>query len=221
MVSSTVDYIKNVRPRMRRRAKRFRKKMSLYKNVDNKVHMFRQSCQRTTIVSATGANTETNYSFKLADLNNATAFNELFDSYRIRKVIVKIYPRHNTNTGVIYNGSGIISAANTGAVFYTSIDYNDLGTIGTVATFLERGNVRTHKTTDVTTITLVPKPSATVYATSGTAYHQVSNKTWMQNNNTGIAYFGLRTLLPDVAAVTGAVTLDVIATYFIEFKSVT
>jgi len=219
MVSSTVDYIKNIR--RRRRPRRRNKKMVMYKNVDNKVHMFRQVCQRTSIVSQIGAATEGNFSFKLADCQNSATFFELFDSYRIRKVVVKIIPRHNTNTGVIYNGSGIINNSNSGVIYYTSIDYNDLGTIATLASFLERGNVRTHKSTDIATITIYPKPSATVYATSGTAYHQLKNTDWMQLSNTGVAYFGLRTFLPDVSAVAGAVTLDVMATYYIEFKNVT
>lgn len=85
------------------------------------------------------------YAFKLSDLQNSGDFTNLFDAYRINKIVYKIYPSHN-----------VAAASNTGSTAYnqppqvvTAVDYNDVNAQPapsfTVAELLEYKTHRLHR----------------------------------------------------------------------------
>ena len=92
-----------------------------------KVHHFRRTFKASNI-SSTTTGVLGGYSFSLDQLPNYTEFTNLFDQYRINKIVVKFIPNHNSSdvsasTQVISNFNSVIdptdaTAPATGAELY-------------------------------------------------------------------------------------------------------
>jgi len=195
-------------------------KMQLFKNLANKVYPFKQTAVLATIVSSTSGARETGYSFKLDDIPGYNDYTAIFDQYRFCKVVVKFFPRANTSPSVVYNSAGpaFVSAAGASCNFYTALDFTDVSALGALNNMLEISSLKVTRGMDTVTRTLVPRTR--ILTSSTTTYSTAPACTWLHSTDVAIPHYGVRTWLPDISAVAGAVTIDVVATYYLEFKNV-
>ena len=180
---------------------------------NNMIYPFRQTISNSAVVSNTTVITQANLSFKLSDLNQYATFTSLFDSYRISKVQLKYIPRTNVDIGV--NGNTYSTT-----VFY-AIDYDDIGALGSIAALQEFGNCKSISSHKTITITIKPKVSRTIYqAGVASAYEEPKSNVWIDAAYPNVEHYGFRLMFPPVGGAAGAVTYDVIKTFWVEFKHV-
>lgn len=120
------------RPRFRLRRRLFRRRRP------GRVMHFKRTHQQTSlnVTGVTGVSVA--YSFALADLPSSSDFTNLFDAFRLNKVVVKILPR------VTVVNAGATASPNSLPRAVDVIDYNDDNTGFTTDDLLEYSNHRIH-----------------------------------------------------------------------------
>lgn len=156
-------------------------------------------------------------SFKLSDLPNYTEFTNLYDEYRIKAVKLHFVPTSNSN--VAQDTSGTTGGQTSVPALYTWIDTDD----NTAPTQLTQGQqfqtFKAHGMLDRMRVrSLVPEVSTALYSGSFTSYGQVKNQ-WIDNNSPSVVHYGLKYAIMNGTASYGA--LDIVATYYLEFRKAT
>lgn len=173
------------RPAFRRRTT-YRRRSTTRKSKQgrnqSKVVYFERT-QRWASVSSDGAGTfQTAYSWKLNDVNGYTEFSALFESYKIRKIKVKLIPFNPQ----IAN----LADANVGS----TIDYNDttafnIAQLGEYSTFRRARLGKTH------TRTFYPRNLTNVFSSTGgvggTGYASTRNL-WLDTTYNNVVHYGYK-----------------------------
>jgi len=128
--------------------------------------------------------------FTLSDLPQNVSLASIFDTYKIKRVVVKFIPQINSLTSVSSAATALVANQQ---FMSTVIDYDDSNAILTYnnlleyETFRETPTYRTHKRS------LVPKISMLAYKTSGTTIGYVQkSKQWLDAANADIEHYGLK-----------------------------
>lgn len=141
--------------------------------------------------------------FSLSSLPNVADITTLFDSYKILKVTVKMYPMNpNVSTANIYR-------------IMTAVDYNDANT-PTASAIREYGNMRTHvlyNDRGYCQRTFRPHVLDTIYNTSiSSGFATDKPSPWISTTYNGVPHYGLKIFGEGFPASTAIFRSDVTIT---------
>lgn len=167
------------------------------------------------------------YLFNLNALPNATEFQNLFDSYRIAKVVVKISPL-NTVSGTQVAGAPNGNPDTSGFLHYV-IDHDDATSPATTESGIDElrqmAGYKYRRIVGNKPITIVVKPriATTVYRTGVTsAYAQGKPNTWLDMAYPDVPHYGIKAVLemvnPNATASTCWLRLE--THYYLALKGV-
>lgn len=168
------------------------------------------------ITTTSGSSIGGSYQFQLSDLPNSGEFTALFDSYRITGVLIKFIPRCTDQTSV----NGAITSLGD---FMFCTDYDDANVPGGASELFQRQSTRiVSSLTRQFKVFLRPRAATAVYNGTGfTAYAQTTKNQWIDVSNPAVPYYGLKWVWQNVVLPASTTALiDVIATYYVKFKSV-
>lgn len=187
------------------------------KTGQGKVHNFVQTVVGQTIYNDPIASNGFGFNFQLANCSQVSTFGDLFDQYRINKVVIKLMPRAQTTHA---NGTAI---GTTPSYMYHVCDYDDANVPATLNEILEYENCRTVSTCDgkVHTITLKPHIALAAFSGAFTSYANARNQ-WLDCASTTIQHYGWKAIMPPagIGNAVGSVQFDVIFKYYLSFKNV-
>lgn len=209
------------RPRVLRRRPRVMRR----KKTQNKVHSFVRWCEKDTLygekgpssVTETGADQHLAYQFKLDNVVNPSDFTNLYDMYRINKIVLYL-ERFRTTTG---DGS---AAPFNGRISVVH-DYNDANPLTGEDQYLEYGNCKRYSVvgSGPIKITLYPKINNVIENALGAANAYTSmnsNRVWLNMANDEVSHFGLKIMVPGgMIATEGYTIFRVRAKYWLSCKN--
>lgn len=168
--------------RLRRRTTRV-SRMRL-RGLISKVHHFKRTFTLTPLASST-ATSYGAYNFQFQELPNYTEFQNLYDCYRINKIVMKFVPNHNSSE---------FGSTKAMCEFNSVLDFNDV-TVPTALTQLyeyqnwrmTRGNRIHTRMWTPSVLTVISTTSATNYIGDAPKYKQ-----WLNTSQADIEHYGLK-----------------------------
>lgn len=200
------------RPRWNRR-RRFGNKMRRlgYRRRPQIYNFKRTVFYENSINVGSAVNFTTHYGFTLGQLPNATDFTNLYDQYRINKVVMKLIPKWTSTE----QGIGI---ANYLTQIHTAIDYDDSLALPQATCLDDITQYQSHKMTPgnrMVTRVLVPKVELT-----GSSLQAPKARQWLDCDLTGGLHNGVKVVIPKVPNTTTLLCYDVQLTFYMSFKNV-
>lgn len=199
-------------PMRRRRITRRKiyRRRRVVKNLGN-VHHFKRTLIGTSINTATST-TFGAYAFSLAQLPDYTEFTNLYDQFRINKVLVKLVPNVN---------SAEAGATQRLPQVHSVLDYNDSTAPTTLDELVQYNNYRMTMGSRIHTRKLTPAFLDNVFETSSVTRGSNPNfKKWLSTSNaTAIPHHGMKWAIGSTASAS-AITYTPYITFYISCKSV-
>jgi len=209
-----MPYRRNVRRRLRRPLRRLRRRMRIRRPLRKSLNTyhFKRTIAGTPLTCNTTAQFGS-YSFQFSQLTNATEFSNLFDMYRINKIVIKFVPNHNSSE---------VGATKFIPNFHSVLDFND-GFAPTALTQLyEYQSWRMTRGYASHTRAFIP---AVLYATQdGTlpgsgSPASMKLKQWVSTSETDVYFYGLKWGI-EAANAAADVSWTPFITYYYSCKSV-
>jgi len=147
-----------------------------------KPYTIRQSVLLTAITGSTTVEVDQEYSFSLQSISNATAFEQIFDQWRIRHVTIKFIP---VDTKI---------SSGTNAPAYVVIDYDDTNAT-TVATLQQYDTLSVVPCGIAHERNLRPRCAPALYSGAFTSFGSTSEQ-WVDTNSPGVAWYGVKVGVP-------------------------
>lgn len=216
-----------VRSMVRRKpARAFVRRRRVGRKTQNKVHSFLRWCDKDTsyvssigpsTITETGANQHLSYQFILDNLVNPTDFTNLYDQYRINKIMLFLEPQYDQTQGV--GSAGPISKK-----IRVVHDYNDATPLTDEDQYLEYSNCKSYApwSRRGIKITLYPKVNNVLENKTGSpnAFSSVnSNKLWLNIADDEVPHFGLKIFIPGGMVATDGIMFRVRAKFHISLKN--
>lgn len=173
------------RPSLRRRPRMLRRRSNYRRRVKTNplVHHFKRTV-RLTPIAAGAAFAGYGYSFTLSQLPAVAEFTNLFDQYRINKIVLKFVPDKNS--------AEFGAATSPIPTFHTVLDYNDATAPATLNEMLEYANHRMTRGSAVHTRVFTPASLDAVAAGGATSLSNPTWKQWLSTSASNIDHFGLK-----------------------------
>lgn len=183
-----------------------------YRKVSNMIHTFRKQSGVSTIVE-TGANQHLTYVFRLDQLPEVAEFKELYDQYKIKKIILTYEP--------VLSGSNTAGTAPLQKWTRIVHDYDDNTPLTTEAEYLEYSNCKSVISTKQypTRTVLYPKVLKPALGYTGLDRFSGVKSGWLSTDWTDVQHLGLKIMIPSLGLVPGAPIYNVRATYVLQFKN--
>lgn len=182
-----------VRRFLRRRVKKTQNKVHSYVRWADKDAQYPGSNGPNEIVE-TGANQNLVYTFKLDNVVNPTDFTNLYDMYRINKVVLFLESQYDTSA------SGSTLGIPNGRRVRVVHDYNDANPLTQEDDYLEYSNCKSYYPLSRRgiKITLYPKINNKIENQGGTdAFTSMnSNKLWLNILDDDVPHFGIKIFIP-------------------------
>lgn len=205
--------------RLRRRLRRGRFNNRILRGrVGKSVYSFKQQAELSNINVPASTPTFFVYSFSLSQLPQVTAFENLYDNYRLLAIKITFFPEFN------------VSYAATASSFtlpemYTVFDPDDVLVPTQVATLNQYQTLKRTLFTRPHVRYLKPFPALgnnSVAGTTGTANScLLSRKMWMNMAQSGVLYYGLKgCITASQNNQIPAQTVRVSCTYYVQFRNV-
>lgn len=216
-------FLRRKRPMFKRRPIRRR----IYrKKTQNKVHTYIRWADKDTQYpgsngpsSILASNTEQNlvYTFKLDNIVNPSDFTNLYDQYRINKVVL-VLERQLNQTGTV-----TVNSPNNKRVRVVH-DYNDANPLTQEDDYLEYANCKSYQAigNGSIKITLYPKVNNVVENVGGaaTAFTSMnSNRIWLNIAEDEVPHFGLKIFVPSFITSEGVELFKVRAKFHLSLKN--
>lgn len=157
--------------------------------------------------------------FALQDTAQSATFTALYDSYRIRKVVLRLYPQkqYHVTPDTIVGGLPV-----TGAIL-TAIDHDGGAVPAAIGDVMQYSTCQMQNvyTQDPIVRTVYPNPNGGVY--NGVVIAQasnLSNTTWINCSQPGVPYNGIAIYVEGYASAVTPQSWRIFADYYIEFKGV-
>lgn len=200
--------------RIRRRPRRTTRRPTMRRSRNlNKlnIHHFKRTDILPTLNTATADSFGTFY-FSLSDLVNYTEFTNLFDMYRINKVVVKMVPNVN---------SAEAGAAQRLPQIHSVLDYNDRTIPTTLNELVQYQNYRMTMGSRIHTRILTPASLDVVDSEGGTTPTSARPrfKNWISTSDATLEHYGIKYCIGATASA-NAVSYTPYITYYISCKSV-
>lgn len=190
------------RPRRRFGRKVYRKK------TQNKVHTYTRWCDKDTTyvtpqlgpntIVETGAEQHLTYQFKLDNLSSPSDFTNLYDMYRINKIMLYLERQTPPNASQFMTGLP-------NKKIRVVHDYNDAAPLTDEDQYLQYSNCKSYSANKNIAITLYPKINNAVENAGGSANaftSMSSNRVWLSCEDDVVPHFGLKIFIPTKLAVT-------------------
>jgi hypothetical protein len=162
---------------------------------------------------AAGVGTAASYTFALADLDNATTFQTLFDQYRIDAIMVSIKPQNNA-IGLFTTASITLSD------LYVVLDYDNATNLTSSATAREYDNCMTLAPTESGMRVFQPRMAVAAYSGAFTSFANLQDQ-WIDSAYPNVIHYGVKAYLPGGAAgQTSLQVWELIFDYYVSFRSV-
>jgi len=150
------------------------------------------------------------YSFSLNQVGgNLGAFGNLYDQYKINKVVMTFVPKFNSSD---------VGQAPTGgqmSMIASCIDYDDAVAPLSVGDILEHNNAKLHRTK---VFTRVVRPCVNFNVSTGaTAGVSTKQSPWLDVVNTNVPHFGVKI---GITGTSVTQSYDIICKYYLSFKQV-
>jgi len=171
-----------------------------------KIYDVVQSATYTAFASDTVVEYKGAINFALAQLNDFSSYQEIFDLYRIAMVEVTYRPRANINTSGTANYCGML---------YSAVDLTDSTTIASTKLNEYPGVVKTEAIKEHVH-TFVPSVAVAAYSGAFTSYMNVSAP-WIETSSSSVQHYGVKHALT-ISPATFA--YDVTARIHFQFKTV-
>lgn len=171
-----------------------------------KVHHFRRTFTLTQLGSSNAGAVLGGYNFTLSQLPNYTEFTNLFDSYRINKILVKFIPSHNSSDV----GAGGQYIPN----FHTILDYNDSTAPASLNAMYEYQNWRMSRGVSAHKRIWTPASLDSVATTAGVASSNPTYKQWISTSSADIPHYGLKYGIEPSVALNDIVWSVYVTMYF-------
>lgn len=172
------------------RSRYTRNRLSLYRQpkVANTICRFKRTCEVGNYVSGTGI-AYYGLSFSLDSIPNYSEFQNLFDAYKIRCIVLRIWSGVTSN-----DASG--SAAPLMGYFHYVHDYNDANAPSSLLEMYQYGNYRCIPFNRAVgkKIIVYPKLSIEYYKSLTTTGYGLSPPKWLDTTGTGVGipHFGFK-----------------------------
>lgn len=214
---------KTVRPYRAMRKARMYRSMGLRKfgasvgrfikrQVSNQIHTFRKTIVLDNI-SSTGADQHLGYQFNLDQLSDEVDFQNLYDSYMIKKIILHLEPYldvANTNVPPVGRWMRIVH------------DYDDVTPLTAESQYLEYGGCKSKPVLGKRRINipLYPQIQQYIQTTGGAgAVFRNIRAGWIPTSHDQVEHLGLKIFVPNVLLPAGSTMFSVRATYIIKCKN--
>lgn len=181
-------YRRNYRRRTLRKRRPMRRTRRMIRRPTTKslrVHHFKRTFTLTPISTNNAGATFYGYSFTLSQLPNATEFTNLFDLYRINKILVRFVPNHNSSETA---GTGSPQISN----FHSVLDYNDASPATTLDQLYEYQNWKMSRGTSIHQRLWRPTTFDMVAVSGGSSSANPQWRQWLSTSVTNIPHFGLK-----------------------------
>lgn len=210
----------------RRRRAVMKKRMYRRKKTQNKVHTFVRWADKDTlypdsngpnVILSQTTNQNLAYSFKLDNVVNPADFINLYDQYRINKVVLYLER--------LWDQTGAIGAGNpTNRKLRVVHDYNDASPLTQEDDYLEYANCKTYSPIGKNSIkiTLYPKLNNVIENVGGSAnaYTSVnSNRVWLNMADDEVPHFGLKIFIPANITAPDVQIFSVRAKFYLSMKN--
>lgn len=159
--------------------------------------------------------------FSLNDLAQTSQWSVLYDAYRIKRVLVRMYP-----DGTVAPQCSSLGAASTATAkienLHTVIDYDDQNTLSSLAAAMEYESFAITRACDPLEIEFGPRVAETVFRTGVTSgYAQPKSAVWLDMATTDVPHYGLKGYVVSTGAAQNIQNVwTVYVTAEIEFKQV-
>lgn len=161
------------------------------------------------------------YNFNLSQLpsSQVSAFEALFDQFRIAEVRFTLIPRSTNNNLQTQLSFGYLEPS-----IHTVIDYDDDTAVSSLDSLVEYDTYKHTRGSSAHVRVLRPRPAMPVYGGAmASAYAMPLRAPWLNLSDPQIPHYGIKgVLLPFTtnATETGALVYDMKIDYIIEFKAV-
>lgn len=153
-----------------------------------------------------------NFQFNLANVSNATTFQNLFDQYRIDAIRMTIKPQNNA-VGLVTNSTTTL------VPLYVVIDYDNVSNLTTVASALAYQNCVVLEPGESVVRDFQPRIAMAAYSGAFTSFANVEPM-WIDSASPSVQHYGVKFLIPGVAAAqTILQSWDITFEYYLSFKS--
>lgn len=224
MPRSYVRRRKSVRPFRAMRKARMYRSMGLARfgasvgrfvarKVSNQVHTFRKMIMLSDIVE-TGSDQHLGYQFNLDQLSDEADFQNMYDSYKIKKIILTLEPRFSGS-----NENGVSPVQRWIRIVH---DYNDVSPLTAQSQYLEYGSCKSRLSASNRSIVipLYPKIQQYIQTTGGTGSVLRAVKSgWIPSTHDQVDHLGLKIFVPTLGLTTNASMFNVRATFIIQCKN--
>lgn len=192
---------------IRKRTSRFSRR----RRTRSRVVSIRRYAQITTsnLITLPAAGLIQNFNTSLNDLAQSSDFSNLFQLYRINKVVTRLQPQGNVND---IN----LTTSETLPLIYTSVNY-DLSNPAALTDVLQRGNVKAWRPWQPITIVWTPKKGI-----GDAAQDQIfKSKQWVSTTSPGSGHTGFNLASTSYTPTTGTlVQYKIDSWYYVSFKGV-
>jgi len=169
------------------------------------------------IVAAGNPDTALAYTATMTQLPNVTDFSNLYDSYMIKKVVVKIIPKF-TNVAL---ASGATTQNTNLQQIHSVIDYDDGVAPGSINDLVQYHSYRMTRGHVPHTRTFVPKVELVETNTGGGGGGQAAKAyQWCDFDNINTAHRGMKFIIPSPTVTGTTVYYDQLITYYFSCKNV-
>lgn len=182
------------------------------RKISNLVHTFRKEFPLPQIVSTT-ADQNLAYQFTANTLPEFPNFIELYDQYKIAKIVLSFEPKYSgTNT------SGIAPIQKWMRIVH---DYDDANPLATEDQYLDYSNCKSRLCTQgrVIRMVLYPKVLKPAYILGGSFQTQPSKSGWLDTDSYTVPHLGLKVFVPDLGLPINYGMFNVRCTYVLKFKN--
>lgn len=181
------------------------------RKVSNQVHTFRKMIALDDITE-NGNDRHLSYQFNLDQLADETDFQALYDSYKIKKIILHLEPMVNST-----NTNGVAPYQKWMRIVH---DYDDISPLTSESQYLEYGSVKSRKITSGSAINipLYPKIQTFVQAQGGTVQAPITSG-WLPTTSDGVWHLGLKIFVPTLQMSVGNTIFRVRATFIFQCKN--
>lgn len=151
------------------------------------------------------------FGFTLGMLPNASDFTNLYDEYRVNKVVIKFIPKFSATL----QGTGIANYMNQ---VHTALDYDDSLALPTATAIQEITQYQSHRMTmgaRMVTRTVTPKVELTGSSVQAPKAYQ-----WLDCDNTASLHNGVKLVIPKCDNATSLLVYDTQMTVYLSFRNV-
>lgn len=178
----------------------------------NVYHYKRKVFYKDQIIVNSGTDNFSSYLFSLNLVPGNTDFTNLYDMYRINKIVFTIIPKISEST----LASGQTTPNANLQQIHSVLDYDDSTAVTSIANLCEYQTHRMTRGNQVHTRVFVPKCELG----DGVGASFPKSKQWIDCDNLSQAHRGVKIGIPAPAAAGTQTAYDILVTYYMSFKNV-